>query len=108
MRISHVSHRNFKFWHCVSQNFNFVTFNRIKLVLPIMFHSAGPPAPKNPELREAINRFAAYIAKNGPQAEEAEKNRNYNNPRFSFLFNGEGATYYQFRLAMEINNRMFM
>lgn len=72
-----------------------------------MFNS-GPAAPKNSELREAINRFAAYIAKNGPQAEEAEKNRNYNNPRFAFLFNGEGSQYYQYRLAQEINNCMFL
>ncbi|KAI6183827.1 Calcium homeostasis endoplasmic reticulum protein [Aphelenchoides bicaudatus] len=64
----------------------------------------GPPPPHDPQLCDEINRFAAYIAANGPQAEEIARRDNYGNPRFCFLFNGMGASYYQYRLATEINN----
>lgn len=48
--------------------------------------------------------MAKYVASNGPQSGEALKQEKYGDPRYAFLFSGEGSTYYQFRLAKEIDN----
>ncbi|KAI6197190.1 hypothetical protein M3Y94_01195300 [Aphelenchoides besseyi] len=65
------------------------------------FHSN---APEDLELRAAIDRFAVFVASNGPNAEEATRRNNVGNPRMSFLFGGTGHFYYQDRLALEIDN----
>lgn len=54
------------------------------------------------ETRNVIDKFAAYVAKNGPGFEEISRQKNADNPKFGFLFGGEHHQYYQFRLMWEI------
>ena len=59
------------------------------------------------ELCQVIEKTAAFIASQGPAAGEAMRAANFGNPRMAFLYNGDGAAYYQYRLATEINNRSY-
>lgn len=57
------------------------------------------------DLRKAIERLAAVVAKNGPQFENMTRHRQEGNPKFEFLF--EGAPfhdYYCYARKMEIDN----
>ncbi|KAI1726739.1 surp module domain-containing protein [Ditylenchus destructor] len=62
-----------------------------------------PPAPpQDLEHRQTIDKFAQYVAKNGPAFEEMTRQKQLNNPKFSFLFGGQFTDYYQYRLVCEI------
>uniref|UniRef100_A0A914EEI0 SURP motif domain-containing protein n=1 Tax=Acrobeloides nanus TaxID=290746 RepID=A0A914EEI0_9BILA len=61
-----------------------------------------PQPPADLETRNVIDKFAAYVAKNGPGFEEISRQKNADNPKFGFLFGGEHHQYYQFRLMWEI------
>ncbi|KAI1728509.1 surp module domain-containing protein [Ditylenchus destructor] len=62
-----------------------------------------PPAPpQDLEHRQTIDKFAQYVAKNGPAFEEMTRQKQMNNPKFSFLFGGKFTDYYQYRLVCEI------
>lgn len=52
-----------------------------------------------PDLRKRIEIMAEHIARNGPEFEHTVKTKNANNPQFAFLYAGEGADYYQHKLA---------
>lgn len=60
-----------------------------------------PPPPADNEQRNIIDKLAAFIARNGPQAEEMTRRKQANNPKFAFLYGGPYLAYYQFRVATE-------
>ena len=50
--------------------------------------------PSDPELRRRCDTLAAFCARNGPSFEAMARKRQGGDPRFAFLFRGEGADYY--------------
>ncbi|KAL3077169.1 hypothetical protein niasHS_013158 [Heterodera schachtii] len=66
--------------------------------------SAVPCPPADTELRDSIEKFAAYVARNGPASEEVSRQQHRDNPKFAFLFAGEGSDFYKYRLLYEIQN----
>uniref|UniRef100_A0A914HPF2 Uncharacterized protein n=1 Tax=Globodera rostochiensis TaxID=31243 RepID=A0A914HPF2_GLORO len=60
--------------------------------------------PHDNDLRDSIEKFAAYVARNGPASEEAVRQQHRDNPKFGFLFAGEGSDFYKYRLLYEIQN----
>jgi len=52
-----------------------------------------------PDLRKRIEIMAEHIARNGPDFENTVKQKNVNNSQFAFLYNGEGADYYNVVLS---------
>ncbi|KAJ4826147.1 hypothetical protein Tsubulata_030554 [Turnera subulata] len=72
---------------------------------PSPFHSsfeanAPPPAPppSDPELQKRIDKLVEYITKNGPEFEVMIREKQQDNPGYSFLFGGEGHNYYRYKL----------
>ncbi|OWM89931.1 hypothetical protein CDL15_Pgr012568 [Punica granatum] len=59
-----------------------------------------PPAapPADPELHKRIDKLVEYIAKNGPEFEAMIREKQQDNPEYSFLIGGDGHAYYQYRL----------
>ena len=55
----------------------------------------------DPELENTIDKLAVFVAKNGPEFEWMTKQKQKENPKFSFLFGGEYADYYQYRIETE-------
>jgi len=53
------------------------------------------------ELKNIIDKLANFVARNGPEFEHMTKQKQKDNPKFSFLFSGEHFNYYQFRVATE-------
>lgn len=53
------------------------------------------------ELRNVIDRLAEFVAKNGMEFEERTRNKRFGDPRFTFLFGGQFADYYRFRVMQE-------
>ncbi|ONK65918.1 uncharacterized protein A4U43_C06F2330 [Asparagus officinalis] len=64
------------------------------------FDSPPPPAmpPSDPELHKIIDKLAEYAAKNGPEFEAMIREKQKDNPDYSFLFGGEGHNYYRYKL----------
>lgn len=64
------------------------------------FDSPPPPAvpPSDPELQKRIDKLAEYAAKNGPEFEAMIREKQQDNPDYSFLFGGEGHNYYRYKL----------
>ncbi|KAI4380220.1 hypothetical protein MLD38_006436 [Melastoma candidum] len=64
--------------------------------------SAPPPAPppSDPELLKRIDKLVEYAAKNGPEFEAMIREKQQDNPAYSFLFGGEGFGYYRYKLWM--------
>ncbi|CAE7297987.1 unnamed protein product [Symbiodinium pilosum] len=60
---------------------------------------ADPGNGLAPDLRKRIEIMADHIARNGAEFETTVKQKNASNPQFAFLYNGEGAEYYQQVLA---------
>lgn len=52
-------------------------------------------------LRNIIDKLAEFVARNGPEFEAITKQKQQNNPKFEFLYGGEFASYYQYRVAAE-------
>ncbi|GFQ05670.1 calcium homeostasis endoplasmic reticulum protein [Phtheirospermum japonicum] len=77
-------------------------------LVPPPFHgqydSAPPPAlappPSDPELQKRIDKLVEYAVKNGPEFEAVVREREQDNPAYSFLFGGEGHNYYRYKLFM--------
>ncbi|KAL3835482.1 hypothetical protein ACJIZ3_010218 [Penstemon smallii] len=73
-------------------------------LVPSHFHnpydSAPPPAPppSDPELQKRIDKLVEYAVKNGPEFESVVREREQDNPAYSFLFGGEGHNYYRYKL----------
>lgn len=57
---------------------------------------AAPPA--DPELHKRIDKLIEYAARNGPEFEALIREREQDNPAYSFLFGGEGYNYYRYNL----------
>ncbi|XP_074582594.1 SUPPRESSOR-OF-WHITE-APRICOT/SURP RNA-binding domain containing protein 1 [Curcuma longa] len=64
------------------------------------YDSALPPAPppSDPELQKRIDKLVEYAAKNGPEFEAMIREKQHDNPEYSFLFGGEGHSYYRYKL----------
>ncbi|KAA5586358.1 hypothetical protein F3H15_37825, partial [Pseudomonas aeruginosa] len=45
------------------------------------------------DLRNIIDKLAQFVARNGPEFEKMTKNKQKNNPKFSFLYGGEYFNY---------------
>ncbi|XP_063988928.1 calcium homeostasis endoplasmic reticulum protein isoform X1 [Diachasmimorpha longicaudata] len=58
-------------------------------------------APSDNELRKIIDKLAQFVARNGPEFEQMTKNKQKDNPKFSFLFGGEYFNYYQYKVTTE-------
>ncbi|XP_058092397.1 uncharacterized protein LOC131238812 isoform X2 [Magnolia sinica] len=64
------------------------------------YDSAPPPAapPSDPELHKRIDKLVEYSAKNGPEFEAMIREKQQDNPDYSFLFGAEGHNYYRYKL----------
>ncbi|XAR71637.1 hypothetical protein NMG60_11018007 [Bertholletia excelsa] len=64
------------------------------------YDSPPPPAapPSDPELQKRIDKLVEYAAKNGPEFEAMIREKQHDNPAYSFLFGGEGHNYYRYKL----------
>ncbi|XP_073842021.1 SR-related CTD associated factor 6 [Musca autumnalis] len=60
-----------------------------------------PPPPRDASLRNIIDKLAEFVARNGPEFEMITKQKQQNNPKFEFLYGGEYAAYYQYRVQAE-------
>ncbi|KAK6160780.1 hypothetical protein DH2020_004161 [Rehmannia glutinosa] len=58
------------------------------------------PPPSDPELQKRIDKLVEYAVKNGPEFEAVVREREQDNPAYSFLFGGEGHNYYRYKLWM--------
>lgn len=69
---------------------------------PGPYEAAPPPAPapSDPELQKRIDKLVEYAVKNGPEFEAVVREREQDNPAYSFLFGGEGHNYYRYKLWM--------
>lgn len=66
-----------------------------------LFPVDSPPStepPSDPELLKAINTLASYVARNGPAFEAVAVEKHAKDPRFGFLFGGDGADYYKWKV----------
>ena len=52
-------------------------------------------------MKNIIDKLANFVARNGRDFENMTKNKQKDNPRFSFLFGGEHFNYYQFKVTTE-------
>ncbi|XP_060593424.1 calcium homeostasis endoplasmic reticulum protein-like [Ruditapes philippinarum] len=60
-----------------------------------------PKPPEEPELKNIIDKLANFVARNGPEFENMTKQKQQDNPKFSFLFGGEHYSYYQYKVQTE-------
>ncbi|RWS07187.1 calcium homeostasis endoplasmic reticulum protein-like protein, partial [Dinothrombium tinctorium] len=59
-----------------------------------------PKPPEDHELKNIIDKLAQFVARNGFEFEQMTKQKQKDNPKFSFLFGGEYFNYYQYRNAI--------
>jgi len=58
-----------------------------------------PPEPENQERKTVIDKLATFVVKSGPAFEENVKTKQGNNPKFSFLFEGQDDyEYYKWKI----------
>ncbi|XP_026739932.1 calcium homeostasis endoplasmic reticulum protein-like isoform X1 [Trichoplusia ni] len=60
-----------------------------------------PQPPQDQDLRNIIDKLAQFVARNGPEFEKMTKNKQKNNPKFSFLYGGDYFNYYQYKVTTE-------
>ncbi|XP_013136213.1 PREDICTED: calcium homeostasis endoplasmic reticulum protein isoform X2 [Papilio polytes] len=60
-----------------------------------------PQPPADQDLRNIIDKLAQFVARNGPEFEKMTKQKQKNNPKFSFLYGGEHFNYYQYKVTTE-------
>ncbi|KAL4236438.1 hypothetical protein ACF0H5_004823 [Mactra antiquata] len=60
-----------------------------------------PKPPDDPDLKNIIDKLANFVARNGPEFESMTKQKQQDNPKFSFLFGGEHYSYYQYKVQTE-------
>lgn len=53
------------------------------------------------DLKNIIDKLANFVARNGPEFERMTKQKQQDNPKFSFLFGGEHFHYYQYKVNSE-------
>ncbi|KAE9416317.1 hypothetical protein Angca_002460, partial [Angiostrongylus cantonensis] len=56
------------------------------------------------DLRNAIERLAVFVAKNGPEFEKMTMEKQEGNPKFAFLYGGPFNEYYRFCVEREVQN----
>lgn len=56
----------------------------------------------DPETKNIIDKFAPFVAKNGPSFEELTRQKQFGNEKFSFLFGKENSDYYRYRVMREL------
>eukprot|EP00268_Persea_americana_P035769 TRINITY_DN3525_c0_g1_i2.p1 TRINITY_DN3525_c0_g1~~TRINITY_DN3525_c0_g1_i2.p1 ORF type:complete len:564 (-),score=115.08 TRINITY_DN3525_c0_g1_i2:1603-3261(-) len=56
------------------------------------------PPPPDPDLHKRIDKLVEYAAKNGPEFEAMIREKQQDNPDYSFLFGAEGHAYYRYKL----------
>ncbi|KAI7737907.1 hypothetical protein M8C21_032171, partial [Ambrosia artemisiifolia] len=72
--------------------------------IPPPFHGPNdappPPAapPSDPEQQKCIDKLVEYAVKNGPEFEAMIREKQKDNPAYSFLFGGDGHSYYRYKL----------
>lgn len=64
-----------------------------------------PQPPQDQDLRNIIDKLAQFVARNGPEFEKMTKNKQKNNPKFSFLYGGDYFNYYQYKVTTEQASR---
>ncbi|VDM53449.1 unnamed protein product [Angiostrongylus costaricensis] len=64
-----------------------------------------PRPPQDDDLRNAIERLAVFVAKNGPEFEKMTMEKQEGNPKFAFLYGGPFNEYYRFCVEREVQNR---
>ena len=52
-------------------------------------------------MTKIIDKLANFVARNGPEFEQMTKQKQRDNPKFSFLFGGENFNYYQYKVTTE-------
>lgn len=52
-------------------------------------------------MKNIIDKLAQFVARNGPEFEHMTKQKQKDNPKFSFLFGGEFFNYYQYKVTTE-------
>ncbi|EEF34416.1 RNA binding protein, putative [Ricinus communis] len=62
------------------------------------YDAPPPPPPSDPELQKRIDKLVEYATKNGPEFEVLIREKQQDNPAYSFLFGGEGHNYYRYKL----------
>nr|XP_043623838.1 calcium homeostasis endoplasmic reticulum protein [Erigeron canadensis]XP_043623839.1 calcium homeostasis endoplasmic reticulum protein [Erigeron canadensis] len=64
------------------------------------YDAPPPPAPppSDPEQQKCIDKLVEYAVKNGPEFEAMIREKQKDNPSYSFLFGGEGHGYYRYKL----------
>ncbi|VDI67775.1 calcium homeostasis endoplasmic reticulum protein [Mytilus galloprovincialis] len=60
-----------------------------------------PNHPDELELKNIIDKLASFVARNGPEFEQMTKQKQKDNPKFSFLFGGEHYNYYKFKVNQQ-------
>lgn len=60
-----------------------------------------PKPPEDHDLKNIIDKLAQFVARNGPEFEHMTKQKQKDNPKFSFLFGGEFFNYYQYKVTTE-------
>ncbi|VDO27241.1 unnamed protein product [Haemonchus placei] len=58
--------------------------------------------PSDDDLRNAIERLAVFVAKNGPDFEKMTMDKQEGNPKFAFLYGGPFNEYYRFCVEREV------
>lgn len=61
-------------------------------------HPYDSTPPADPEFHKRIDKLIEYAARNGPEFEALIREREQDNPAYSFLFGGEGHNYYRYKL----------
>ncbi|KAJ4982432.1 hypothetical protein NE237_033269 [Protea cynaroides] len=69
------------------------------------FDSAPPPIapPSDLELHKCIDKLVEYAAKNGLEFEAMIREKQKDNPAYSFLFGAEGHDYYHYKLWLSLH-----
>ncbi|KAK6237173.1 hypothetical protein SCA6_012510 [Theobroma cacao] len=69
-----------------------------------LYDSPPPHAapPSDPELQKRIDKLVEYATKNGPEFEAMIREKQQDNPDYSFLFGGEGNGYYRYKLWLSM------
>ena len=58
------------------------------------------------DLKNIIDKLAQFVARNGPEFENMTKQKQKENPKFSFLFGGDYFNYYQYKVTTEQASKM--
>ena len=66
-----------------------------------MIENLNSCSSAEPDVKNIIDKLANFVARNGAEFENMTKEKQKNNPKFSFLFGGQHYNYYQYKLSTE-------